>query len=66
MTRLVIPMVFGTSRGYIKSPGSRREKPWSVIGPVALALILIALGLIMPEGLWHALSGAAAFFGGPR
>ena len=66
MTRLVIPMVFGTSRGYIKSPGPRREKPWSVMGPVALALILIALGLTMPEGLWHALSGAAAFFGGPR
>ena len=66
MMRFAIPMVFGTFRGNIQSPEARREPRWSVIGPVALALVLVVLGLTVPDRLWQALSGAAAYFGGAR
>ena len=61
MARLVLSVVYGPATG----SGHRvRESRYFVIGPVALALTLLVLGLYLPAPLRQSLAAAAAALGG--
>ncbi len=66
MARLILPMAFGPST---RSPAaetveSKGEPAWSVVPPLILGIIVLILGLFVPDPLWNALREAASVSGG--
>ena len=63
MAALVLGIALGepadASRGQ-----SVRESPWLIVGPTALAAVVLLLGLYIPEPLQDVLARAAAALGG--
>ena len=61
MAALVLGMALGPAE-----PGRApvRESPWLVAGPIALAAVVLLLGLYIPGPLQNALTQAAAALGG--
>lgn len=62
MARLILPMAFGSPEGG-ETAAPVQEPAWSVVPPIALGIIILALGLFVPAALWNALRDAAAVFG---
>ena len=61
----VLRMVQGSRPGDMPaSLRKRREPAWSVVPPAILALIVLGLGIWIPDWLWQYLDKAAALVGG--
>lgn len=59
MARLMPPMAFGIPAAQIKT----KEPLWAVAPPLALGLIVLTMGLYVPESLWNAIRAAAGAIG---
>lgn len=57
---MVLEMVYGDADG----PRAARVRPWLVVAPAALAVVVLLLGVWMPPPLSRALAGAALALGG--
>jgi len=60
---LILEMVYATPEPG-DAPVDRVERPWLVVAPAALAVLVLGLGLYMPVPLSEALASAAAMLGG--
>jgi formate hydrogenlyase subunit 3/multisubunit Na+/H+ antiporter MnhD subunit len=60
IARLLLELLLGAS----SKSAPERESPWLVLGPAALAAIVLLLGVYIPSPLHAALSKAAASLGG--
>lgn len=63
MAAMILEMVYAPAEGGT-TPARRQERPWLVVAPALLAILVLGLGVYLPEPLTDALSSAAAVLGG--
>jgi hydrogenase-4 component F len=61
---MILEMVYGARQPDAVPPGRSEDRPWLVIAPAALSLLVLGLGLYLPPPLAAALSAAAKSLGG--
>jgi hydrogenase-4 component F len=62
---MILEMVYGEPSGDSEPPATfAAERPWLVVAPAALALLVLGLGFYLPAPLTDALSSAAVTLGG--
>jgi hydrogenase-4 component F len=61
---MILEMVYGNPTADFKPPPRSEERPWLVVAPMALAVLVLALGLYLPRPFTDALGAAAATHGG--
>jgi hydrogenase-4 component F len=67
MARVFLPMGFGEPAPAVEGTlptRPAREPLWSVAPPMALGLVVLALGLWVPQHMWNFLAGVTAAIGG--
>jgi hydrogenase-4 component F len=64
IAQMILEMVYGTPSGEGGPATRHAERPWLLVAPVALAALVLALGLYLPQALVDALSAAALTLGG--
>ncbi len=62
MARIVLRMAYGSPAGIVVEP-ERSRGAWAVVPPLALGVVVLALGLCLPDWLHSALTAAAAAAG---
>ena len=61
---MILEMVFAPPDAADAAAEGREERPWLVVAPLALAILVLGLGIYLPKQLAEALASAAMTLGG--
>jgi hydrogenase-4 component F len=61
---MILEMVYGTYDAPASPPARAEERPWLVVAPAALAILVLGLGFYLPGPVADALANAATALGG--